>query len=340
MKHKSILAVTLVVVTIISVLVISCRKDNEENRHEKRPIETDFELSEMDKTMIDFGEKLKTSSKGSEAMPFANAINTLTNYQNFSLCDASFFSTDMQRDTFEVAVNVIDGNILLSELNRVYQSSKNVILAKKEELSGNQTTIYSVRMIPQVQRDINMDSYTGTINVSVVSKMSDAKGSPLNPSLFDTTEYWYDFEYLGKCGSYVGLCVGRDCVTELNSKFASNMPVYTCAPGYRVYFTHFADYYLTSTGLPDSNSPNQHYALPWRSEDDPAVCVSPSDMNYYLNVLEGIRTSYETTNYPTQITDYTLTESSYVKTGQENWKVNFYFEMAFVNCILDGGGAD
>lgn len=97
---------------------------------------------------------------------------------------------------------------------------------------------------------------------------------------------------------------------------------------------------ITSTDLPDSNSPNYHYALPWRSHKDDAACVSPSEMTYYQNVLEGIRSSYETTYYPTYITDYTLTETSYVKTGQPRWKVNFYFEMAFVNCVPDGGGAD
>ena len=57
-------------------------------------------------------------------MPLAEALNTLSNYQNFTMCNASHYSTDMVTDTFKVTLNVNNGQVLLSELNRVYETTK------------------------------------------------------------------------------------------------------------------------------------------------------------------------------------------------------------------------
>lgn len=51
------------------------------------------ELSDMDKDMLLFGEQMKYARKGGETMKLEEAVQNLTNYQNFRLCDASRYSS-------------------------------------------------------------------------------------------------------------------------------------------------------------------------------------------------------------------------------------------------------
>lgn len=63
MKKKNILSVAaLIIAAIVSVTVMSCKKDNEKNNDTESLVKS-HELSDMDKKMIAFGEKLKTASQ-------------------------------------------------------------------------------------------------------------------------------------------------------------------------------------------------------------------------------------------------------------------------------------
>ena len=86
------------------------------------------ELSDMDKEMILFGEKMKAAQKGGETMQLEEAIRNLSNYENFKMCDASRYSTDMERLTIESIIPVTEGNVYLSDINSLYENTKNKII--------------------------------------------------------------------------------------------------------------------------------------------------------------------------------------------------------------------
>ena len=100
MKKSFFIITAVVIATATAITVASCKKDKtEESNPSSGNIAKNYELSDMDKAMIAFGEKMKAASneRSGETMPLAEALNTLSNYQNFTMCDASHYSKPNKR---------------------------------------------------------------------------------------------------------------------------------------------------------------------------------------------------------------------------------------------------
>lgn len=329
-----IAAVLLVAATTIAIVSCKKDKDHEKNNNTENLVKS-RELSDVDKEMIAFGEKLKTAAneRSGESMPWKEALTTLSNYQNYTLCDASHFSTEMLTDTFNMSINVLNGNILLSELNRVYETSRKEILSKYNALNSNQKAVYIVRTVVYENPRSGLDDYTGSLDILVISRMLDSFGSP-GLSLVDTTDYWQDFGYGGKCGAYAGQCVGRDCVTQLCSILHGVVGNYGCPNGYTPCFLYSETDQIESTDYPDTHSPNGCYALPWRSFWNNVQCVSPEDMAYYLNQFMQIFYDKEN-DWGMPLVDYLFEEVPYPRDLNHNIKVVGYLTFAYVYCKPD-----
>lgn len=339
MKRKLIILAATILVAVTTTIVVSCKKDKESsktNLTEKNL--QDWEPSETDLAMISFGEKMKAASheRSGETMPLSEALNTLTNYQNFTMCDASYYSMEMLTDTFRVTINVADGQILLSELNRIYETTRPEILARLNSLNSSEKNIYLIKIVVGQTARNGLDNYTGTLDVNVVSRMIDGFSSP-NTIVFDSTDYWYDFEYLGKCDIYEGQCIGQDCVTRLNLYLHLRRPVLRCSEGYRVYLRNIEDYDREAINYPDPNSPNGHYAWPWRAGSNLPQCVSPSEMTYYLNAIENAMDDLED-YYEKTIVEFFL-DRAYKLPWKEPipiWEAWLDFTVADVDCTFVG----
>lgn len=89
MKNKLFIIATLLLAVATTIFAVSCGKDkeNENNANDglSKTITQDFELNEMDQSLIAFGEKMKNAvnEKDAVTMPLGEGLNTLTNYQNF-----------------------------------------------------------------------------------------------------------------------------------------------------------------------------------------------------------------------------------------------------------------
>ena len=336
MKKNYYLFAAIVIVAATVFAVVSCNKDSERQTEKNAPA---YEPSEMDKAMMDFGQKLKAASneRSGETMPLAEALNTMTNYQNFSMCDASNYSLNMLADTIHATLNVVNGEVLLSELNRFYQATEPAIMSKFNSLNGDDKAIYLIKSVVAGNQRGDLDNYSGNLDVNVIAYMIETidRGSQ-NPNVFGATDYWYDFNYLGKCDTYAGYCVGRDCVTELNTKMQARLGTVTCGPGYQTYFTNILTIERNSTQMPDTSSPNGQYALPWKSFWDGNQCVDPTGMNYYLNVLVNLCTYYEQL-YQKPIVNFSITEVPDNKDNNWDWMAFVHFEIVDVNCVPTGG---
>lgn len=329
MKKKTILSVAaLIIAAIVSVTIMSCKKDNEKNNDTESLVKS-HELSDMDKKMIAFGEKLKTASqeRSKETMPVAEALNTMTNYQNFSMCDASHFSSEMLIDTFKTTLNVVDGEVLLSDLSLFYETTRQEILSKFNALNGSQKAIYLIQTVVAETPRAVLDDYTGNMDLRVIVRMMDSFNSSFYQTItFDSTDYWQDFGCGGKCGDYAGQCVGRDCVTQLNSKMREMMGNLGCGDGYSVYFTDI--YYVT---IRATQLPNGQTYWPWRSFWDNPQCISPDEMNVYLRNIQEVYNNVEDTALK-PIIDFHFGEQQYWKLPNENWESYAVFTMGDINC--------
>ena len=318
------------VLAAVTFTVVSCQKDTATNNSEK--LVKNYELSDMDKAMIAFGERLKAAAdaKEGDAMPLEEALTTLSNYQNFSMCNASHFSANMLIDTLQYTLNVTNGEASLFDLNKLYESSKADILERFNGLNSDQKAIYCIwTSAPKMMRS-NFDDYTGTIEVEVVARLEESFIDPDALTEFDSTDYWKDFDFLGKCGIYTGQYVGRDCVTELNSKLHMRWPGITCLPGFTVYFTNLNNYVAYAHNYPDSSSPNGCYAWPWRLFWDDPVCVSPSEMTYYLYAIENDIADLESQYYNTLV-DFQLNQHSYWRLPNQNKEAYLVYTIGEVN---------
>lgn len=337
MKKSFFIIAAVVIVAATAITVSSCKKDKTEESNTNETVAKNYELSDMDKAMIAFGEKMKAASdeRSGETMPLAEALNTLSNYQNYTMCDASHYSTEMVTDTFKVTLNVCNGQVLLSELNRIYETTKPEILEKLNSLDGDEKAIYIIKTFVKETPRNGLDGYTGTLDARVVTRMMDSFGTPnMIKTAFDSTDYWYDFDSLGKCGQYVGQCVGRDCVTELKTIISNRLTTIACGSGYYTVFFDQEDIEIEAIDYPDVHSPNSHYALPWRSFWDDPQCVSPDEMNYYLNKLLQILNNMEIT-YSKIIVDIYFSEKETYRELNHNTEFYAIITMADYGCFVD-----
>lgn len=330
MKKTFIFAALLLAVAT-TITIVSCKKDKEtvKNNISENSIKS-YELSEMDKTMIAFGEKLKSASneRSGETMPLEEALNTLTNYQNFSMCDASHFSIEMLTDTIHATLNVTNGEVLLSELNRFYETTRREILPD----GIRQKFLYCIQSVADNNTNADLNSISGNLDVSVIVRIPDLTLTRDYDYVFDDTLSWYDFEGLGICNpGNEGLYSGWDCVRVINARLHNIVVLTLCGPGYHTYYTNITSLRLHAYQFPDSSSPNGYSAIPWRSFWDNAQCVSPTEMTYYMNSFEDIFDELEDF-YLQPIIDFNIIENQFYRDENHNWEAFTTVRLGDINC--------
>ena len=236
-------------------------------------------LSDMDKEMILFGEKMKAATKGGETMQLEEAIRNLSNYENFRMCDASRYTFDMEHFTIESNLSVKDGAVYLSDLNTLYESTKNKIVEKLNTINNDDKTVYFI------SNSILSDCKDGDDIRIVTDWFMSGIYIPGQPSDFGEADYWSPFVN-GLCGPYYGQGGNAyNAVTRLNLKLQYFLNAPNCQSGYRLYITYDDSdiEFLMAHELNDPNSPNGHYGLIYL--DYEPSCLSPDDMNYYYHIL-------------------------------------------------------
>lgn len=341
MKNKLFTLATILMVVATTIVVASCKKDKDNEKVTGTVTKVglsnttiqQLELSDMDESMLAFGEALKNADNQKEAvtLPLEEAMNTLTNYQNFSLCNACFNPGEMIVDTFKVKLAVTNGEVSLSDLYGVYQTTRAEILARFNSLTGDLKSIFFIiTKTAYNSPGAVWDNLTGVVDVNVISYMANTALVPDPVVIFDATDYWKDFDSLGKCDIYANQCLGRDCVTELNSKLHLWWELPHCPEGYRTYYSFTIDSLVhKSMDYHCSSSPNGAYAWPFRGSLDPEACVSPSEMNWYLQRIEGDMADIEETAGGRQIISFSFDEEFVQPTKLPN-----YYYHSVLTCIL------
>ena len=329
MKKQMKLVAALATMLIAAAGIITfeaCNKKKEVvNNTENKNIVTISHNDDMDGYLLNLRKRMKTATKDGEAMSLSDAEWALTALENFGFCDGSKRSTEMIVDTIYTKVIINDGNISLYELNLAYENSRRQILDKFNSLEGNDKNIYLIKST------IDDSSKNGTAEIRTILSIRNG-GSIPDPMRFGPTDYWYDFNEKGKCGDYTGQCVGRDATIEMNTKVLNNLPQYECENG-RVYFTDI-DFY-EDTSLDYQNCPDSPYGncCIYLNPNNYNRCLSPSDLNWYLdNILSYYLDFYET-YYDKYIVDFDLRPGEVL--GGKNsvpdlWIIDAYY--GNINC--------
>ncbi|MBO7468637.1 MAG: hypothetical protein J6T81_00760 [Bacteroidales bacterium] len=277
MVKKSKIVAVVATLLIAAAGVITFEACNKKNDVVKNIPELNVaELTDMDKEMILFGEKMKSATKGGETMPLEEAIRNLSNYENFKMCDASNYSADMERLTIESVIPVNNGNVFLSDLNSLYENNKREIIKQLNNIDNIGKDIYCI--ISKIDENNKDDQ-----EKKIITKVLLSRGTPIHiPTCFDSTDIWHPCCGAGKCYPYnSNQFIGRSAITQLISVAKSVFGHYDCGAGYRTYYVDPIEDYIMSTEWIDTNSPNGHYGL--IHMDYESNCLSPIDMQYYLS---------------------------------------------------------
>lgn len=284
-KHtKLVAAVATLIIAAAGVITFeACNKKNEVVNN--IPELNVAELTDMDKEMILFGEKMKAAQKGGETMQLEEAVRNLSNYENFKMCDASRYSVDMERLTIESVVPVTDGNVYLSDINAIYESNRLQIKNKLDSLEGDDKTVYCIYS----RIDGNSKDGDGARVVTDAFMNRNDEIEP-NPYHFDDNLCWpYNVDDCPEC-------TGGRAVDVLNERIVTIMTEHVqCLPGYRVVLYEVDGELLSASEVPDPNSPNGHYALIHFSYEWP--CLDADDMRYYLNSMINIATGWNVSQH-------------------------------------------
>lgn len=282
---KTLFFAILVMAVAAMAAVVSCKKEKQEQASNQEL--STSQLSEMDMAMLAFGERLESADRSGETMPLKEAVGTLSNYQNFLLCDASFSVPDMVCDTFETTLPVSNGMVQLGDLKRLLEFNKANILARYDALDGIGKRIFCITS--KIMED-GMTEQSARIQTITLMHNGPTRDNPAHPVLFDSTDYWYDFCYAGKCGDYEGQCVGMDAVTKLQSELREHLPMPT-GPGI-LYFTNVVEDVDMAINHPNTLSPNGYYSLPYVNDTANLNCVSPEEMLWYYNKIRELMGSH------------------------------------------------
>ena len=261
------------IITIILITFYACKKDIDKINNN----DNQTEITNLDDYLIEFKEKIKSSERSNDYISIEDAEWHLTALQNFELCDASNFCPNIIIDTFYTNLRVKNDSVSLFELNDVYESNISKIVDKYRELDGDFKNIYYINS--KIESNYRSDFAKVT---TITNMINDNSNIITSPNVFDSTDYWYDFEGKGKCGEYAGECIGQDATTQMNMKLQYYIPTYNCVNG-RVYFTDISSHLYVGARNPYcEDSPTPPYCLHVGTSQY-EMCMSPDDLNWYLN---------------------------------------------------------
>ena len=103
----------------------SCKKDKELDEIENRVAETSKfnpnEIKDMDKYLMDFMKKIKSSTRDGESMTIEDAEWHLSACLNFQFCNANVDKSCVSYDTIFSTINVNNGNVSMNDINTSLQ---------------------------------------------------------------------------------------------------------------------------------------------------------------------------------------------------------------------------
>lgn len=117
----------MVVAIIISITVVSCKKETQgnmmNNKNESVQTFNPREIEDMNAYLKGFKQKMQSATKGDdETLSLEEAAWHLSSLANYEFANANVECDDVRFDTLYAHVNITNGTVLLSDLAEAYQT--------------------------------------------------------------------------------------------------------------------------------------------------------------------------------------------------------------------------
>ena len=317
-----------------AVVIIACNKEKAEIKTFAET-ETISKEDDMSAYLKHFKEKMQSAAKGDETLSMEDARWHLEAVLNYTYGDAGRQISDIQCDTFYYVLPINGDEVSLAQLNEAFDSLSADVEKSLATCDLPDKSILAIQT--RLKNDRRDDFVVIQVTMDVRGCYSGAVSIP-----FGLTDYWFENEGAGKCGPYLGECVGMGAVQALESKINSNLPAYQCFQGHG-YFTDFdsiaiEDSYIYHY-LEDSLSPygyriHYHGCPTWQFP----TCLSPDDLNYYL--VEALKLVNELKPVGNEIVRMTNEYYEAVPIGYRFGYHHYTFIYGKYNCSGSGGGND
>lgn len=148
-KTNPIIAIIALAIVATAVAFVSCKKETEKALSQKdytiQQTADVRQIEDITSYLKDFKKKM-TESKGDEAYNLEDAAWHLASLANFDFCKVNVEYNDFQFDTVEMQVNILDGVVLLGDLNMAYEQMCTEIQQFKKGFTHNNQNLYYINV--------------------------------------------------------------------------------------------------------------------------------------------------------------------------------------------------
>jgi hypothetical protein len=285
--------ILMAVATIISVAVVSCKKDNNTKLENNNVMEL-AEIDDMDEYLTSFRNRLLSTPKGEEFISLAQARRDLGNLLNFDFGDAGHDSNVFQSDTIRTKLVITNGQVDLAQLANTYRDAYELIEKAYEQVSLPEKSVYTIyctfRQEDKNSETVDVMIVLTTRGLDLTSK--DMCTVPLTKSSIDPTDCWsVDFDR-GRCN---GTDVGFDHVDILQLVYKNSHVIPMSCPTGRLYYSDEGSKDFKATDYPETGLQFFNYGFRlWTGTYNNWIggYVVPDEMSYYFDNLCDIIDDY------------------------------------------------
>jgi hypothetical protein len=283
MKKIFIFVATMLI--IVSIAVVSCKKDNLKETKKGFDSSGKFDsIENMDTYLLSFKNKLLNATKNYETIDVEQAERDLGNLLNFDFGDANHFTNIFQYDTLHFCLSTLSGQVSLINLAEIYQSMLMEIPKIYQSVTFSEKSVYCIFC------EFLKNTENNAVDTTMVEIVVVTRGCVENSEKTEVFGNWRPQNRGGTCtGFLVGVCGAPEI---LKGRLDSEIGDWTCENG-RVYFTNEQNSYIDYHARNMYDSINDRYRLYVSYEyDQNNVCLSSNLLQYYYDQARLLPTDY------------------------------------------------
>lgn len=330
-KNKFLAAIVLLVAVIVSVAVVSCKKEKQDpslNNGEQTVQAAD----NMDEYLIAFKKKLLSAEKDGETITLEQAECDLGNLLNFDFGDANYATNVFHYDTIHTQLVLNDGQVDLSQLAVSYLSAKDLLRQAYHQIDLPEKSVYTISCT------IDNSSKDETADVEIVLTTR-----AYEESNEEHTNDWRAGNLAGRCDGY--LAGRRGAPEQIVYWLMSNLGVWVCENGGRIYLTEEGQGWKESieVEMVDLDGPRHHKRLFYEQDltgtlDLTQTCIPNSEMMYYYNQARNLIDICGSSFHPNPIPSNHVATNYWIDYEENIWNIKktawwkIYIWHAKLNC--------
>ena len=250
-KHLSLAIFVMAVATIVSVALVSCKKDNEnallgKNNETSKSFDM-RQIDDMSAYLKNFRQKM-LEGKDCETLNLEDAAWHLASLMNYEHCNINVHFDDVRFDTLDMQINVTDGCVLMSDLREAYEQTWPIIKKFQDGLGLDNQNLRFVNMF--ISEDGNASIIMMTTFFSEEKDLDDHLWYFPNENYLDSIYDYYFDEYASYLWNYGAV---RKLTTVINviegNRYDPSHPQSSNYTPTRIY-TFYYNYWIDPYGSP------------------------------------------------------------------------------------------